>query len=188
MGDGAGGIGSPDTCLVVVRGPSGAGKSTVARRLRERMGRGTALVEQDYLRRVLMWEKDRPGAPNIGLIDTVVRHALGVGYSVVLDGILAADHYGPMLRELVADHVGTTVCAYLDVSWEETVRRHAGRPQAAEFTPAQMAGWFVPDDRLGVAGELVVPEGSTAGETVGALWAATGRADPGGGAAVVRPG
>ncbi|WP_036969959.1 AAA family ATPase [Promicromonospora kroppenstedtii] len=158
--------GSRQTCLVVVRGPSGAGKSTVAAALRRRMGRGTALVQQDYLRRVLMWEKDVPGGANISMIDIVVRHALDSGYSVVLEGILAVDHYGPMLTGLVADHAGTTVCAYLDVPFDETVRRHATRPQSAEFTPEQMAGWFTIDDRLGVDHEIVVGQASSAEETV----------------------
>lgn len=161
--------GRQETRLIVVRGPSGAGKSTVAKALRQRMGRGTALVEQDYVRRVLMWEKDTPGAANIGLIDTVVRHALDAGYSVVLEGILAVDHYGSMLTGLVSDHVGTTVCAYLDVPFAETVHRHATRPQATEFTVEQMAGWFDPDDRLGLEGEIVVGPESSADQTVEAI-------------------
>jgi energy-coupling factor transporter ATP-binding protein EcfA2 len=170
-------VGSQETHLIVVRGPSGSGKSTVARTLRGRMGRGTALAEQDYLRRILMWEKDTPGAANIGLIDSVVRHALGVGYSVVLEGILATKHYGAMLTRLVGDHAGTTVCAYLDVPFDETVRRHAARPQAAEFTPEQMAGWFEIDDRLRVPGEIVIGRESTTEQTVATLLASVERAD-----------
>lgn len=135
------------------------------------MGRGTALVQQDYLRRTLLWEKDLPGAVNIGLIDTVVRHALDAGYDVVLEGILAADHYGQMLRDLIGDHTGSSICVYLDVPWDETVRRHATRPQGAEFTTEQMAGWFEPDDRLRVEDEMVVSQESTAEETVERLLA-----------------
>lgn len=163
--------GSRETCLVVVRGPSGSGKSTIARALRERMGRGTALVEQDYLRRVLLWEKDVPGAVNIGLINTVVRHALDAGCHVVLEGILTASRYGDMLRTLAADHAGTTVLGFLDVSFEETVRRHATRPQSTQFTGEEMAAWWVPGDRLGVAGEMIVGQESSAEQTVRTLLA-----------------
>lgn len=170
-------VGSERTRLIVVRGPSGSGKSTVARTLRRRMGRGTALIEQDYLRRILMWEKDTAGARNIGMIDTVARHALDVGCSVVLEGILTADHYGAMLTRLVDDHTGITVCAYLDVPFEETVRRHATRPQATEFTVEQMAGWFQPDDRLRVPGEIIVPQESSTERTVETLLAAQPRTD-----------
>lgn len=133
------------------------------------MGRGTALVEQDYLRRTLMWEKDVPGGANIGMIDSVVRHALGVGYSVVLEGILSTSHYGAMLTRLVDDHAGTTVCAYLDVPFDETLRRHATRPQSADFTAVQMAGWFEADDRLDLPGEIVIGQESSAEQTVETL-------------------
>jgi uridine kinase len=39
------------TRLIVLRGNSGSGQSTVARAVRERYGRGCALVEQFHLRR-----------------------------------------------------------------------------------------------------------------------------------------
>lgn len=142
--------------LFVLRGPSGAGKSTIARLLRHELGRGAALVEQDYVRRRLLGERDEPGALNIPLIGTIAREALQRGRDVVVEGILAEVRYGDMLRALVAGHPGRSVCAYLDIPFEETARRHATRPQAAEFSVRDMAGWWSPDDRLGVPGELVV--------------------------------
>jgi hypothetical protein len=138
------------------------------------MGRRTALVEQDYVRRTVLWEKDRPGAVNVGLIDSIARHTLDAGYDVVLEGILYTSRYGAMLRTLVDDHAGNTVCAYLDVPFDETVRRHGTRPQATEFTPEQMAGWWEPDDRLGVDGEIVIGDPSTAEQTVERLLSAVG--------------
>ncbi|WP_448060765.1 AAA family ATPase [Cellulomonas hominis] len=124
--------GTPQTRLVVVRGPSGAGKSTIAQALRCRMERGTALIEQDYVRRTLLWEWDTPGALNIDLIDTVARRTLAAGRDTIVEGILTSARYGDMLRALLDDHVGTTVCTYLDVPFDETVRRHLSRPQASQ--------------------------------------------------------
>ncbi|WP_263119499.1 AAA family ATPase [Cellulomonas sp. RIT-PI-Y] len=46
--------------LLVLRGPSGSGKSTIARTLRTELGRRTTLVEQDQIRRTLLWEGDEP--------------------------------------------------------------------------------------------------------------------------------
>ncbi|MFD2024052.1 MULTISPECIES: AAA family ATPase [Promicromonospora] len=158
--------GNDSTRLVIVRGPSGSGKSTVARDLRERMGRGTALIEQDYVRRKLLWEKDTPGAVNISMIDTLTRHALDSGYSAVVEGIMHEVRYGDMLRALVADHRGTSAVAYLDVPFDETLRRHAGRPQAADFTPELMAQWWAQDDYLDLNGEIVVGPQIAAQETV----------------------
>ncbi len=67
--------GSKSSRLVVLRGPSGTGKSSTARRLREHLDRSVALIEQDYLRRIVLKELDVPGGANIELISTAVRFA-----------------------------------------------------------------------------------------------------------------
>lgn len=135
-------VGSAQTRLVVLRGNSGSGKSSVARALREAYGRGLAWVSQDLLRRIVLREKDRPGGVYVGLIDHVARYCLDHGYHVVLDGIFYADRSEPMLDGLRRDHLGRSCFYYLDVPWAETVRRHATRPQAAEFGVDDMRGWY----------------------------------------------
>jgi predicted kinase len=81
--------------LVVIRGNSGSGKTTAAREVRRRYGRGCALLEQDYLRRVILREHDtsrsNPVAPTF--ITTTARTALDLGYHVVLEGILHTERY-----------------------------------------------------------------------------------------------
>jgi predicted kinase len=161
-----GSVGSPDTRLIVLRGNSGSGKSTVARTLRETCGRGMAWVAQDLIRRTILWEKDRPGGVNIGLIDQIARYSLDQGYHVILDGILYADRYEPMLRGLSRDHRGRSAFYYLDVSIEETFRRHATRPQASEFGPGEMREWYRPRDLLATVRERVIPETSTLAQTL----------------------
>ncbi|VVJ22741.1 Uncharacterised protein [Amycolatopsis camponoti] len=104
----------------------------------------------------MLREHDVPGGLNIALIATICRFSLDAGYHVILEGILSTARYGPMLRQLAADHRGCSTFFYLDVPFAETVRRHTGRPQAVEFTPEDMRGWYVPDDRLGVADELII--------------------------------
>jgi hypothetical protein len=110
-------------------------------------------------------ERDIPGAANIGLISTVVRYALDHGYHVIVEGILHAERYAGMLDELADDHRGTTTFYYLDVSFEESLDRHATRPQAAEFGAEDMRGWYCAHDLLGVPGERVVPQNSTLAST-----------------------
>ncbi|CAM5287959.1 AAA family ATPase [Kitasatospora aureofaciens] len=171
--------GSRDTVLVVVRGPSGAGKSSVAAGLRAAYGRGLALVGQDLLRRTVLRERDVPGGANIGLISLVARHALDSGFHVVVEGILAAERYGPMLADLVADHRGRSHLYYLDVDFAETVRRHATRSQAAEFSPEDMAGWYRERDLLPGGAERVVPQDSTLAGTVARILADTALTPPG---------
>ena len=158
-------VGSDQTLLIVLRGNSGSGKSTVARALRDAYGRGLAWVSQDLIRRTILWEHDRPGAVNVGLIGQVARYSLDHGYHVVLDGILKADRYESMLAALARDHAGRTHFYYLDVSFEETVQRHATRPQAAEFTAEQMRDWYRRRDLLTAVTEHVIPQTSTIEET-----------------------
>ncbi|WP_380282372.1 AAA family ATPase [Kitasatospora purpeofusca] len=171
--------GSRETVLIVVRGPSGAGKSSVAARLRAAYGRGVALVGQDVLRRTVLRERDIAAGANIGLIDLVARYALDHGFHVVVEGILTADHYGPMLARLVAEHEGRSHLYYLAVDFDETVRRHATRPQATEFSPEDMACWYRADDLLPGGLEHVVPQRSTLDGTVRRILADTALTPPG---------
>jgi len=166
-------IGSRQTRLIVVRGNSGSGKSTVAKSLREAYGNGLAWVSQDLIRRIILKEKDRPGGANIGLIDQVTRYSLENGYHVVLDGIFYADRYEPMLAGLATDHRGVTRFYYLDVSMEETLRRHTTRPQAAEFGPDDMRSWYRPRDLLEGICERIIPETSTLTQTIALILAET---------------
>jgi hypothetical protein len=164
-------VGSDRTRLIVLRGNSGSGKSSVAMALREAHGRGLAWVSQDLIRRIILREKDRPGGVNVGLIDHVARYSLDHGYHAVLDGIFYADRYEHMLDGLRRDHLGRSCFYYLDVSWEETVRRHATRPQAADFGVDDMRDWYRPRDLLTAVREQVIPETSTLRETTSLILA-----------------
>jgi hypothetical protein len=125
-----------------------------------------AWVEQDYLRRIVLREHDRPGAPNIGLIDQTVRYALDHGFHVILEGILHSPTYGEMVRRLIADHAGVTGVYYFQLPFDETVRRHATRPLSEVVTPEQMRDWYQPCDLLGVPGEQVIDSSSSLDDTV----------------------
>jgi len=158
--------GSPTSRLVVLRGNSGSGKSTTARLLRERLGRGTAWVEQDQIRRILLWEKDHPGAVNIGLIDANVRYALDHGYDVIVEGIMDAGRYGDMLRKLTADHRGVTLHYYFDIPFEETVVRHGNRDWAHNVTAEMMRDWYREHDVLDGVDQVVIGPESAQEETL----------------------
>ncbi|MCW6003755.1 AAA family ATPase [Micromonospora sp. CPCC 205371] len=131
--------------LVVIRGNSGSGKTTTAREVRRDYGRGCALLEQDYLRRIMLREHDsrrtNPVAP-AAFIATTTRTALDLGYHVALEAILHSDRYGAVLHQLIDAHTGPTHTSYLDVSFNETVRRHRGRADSIDFTPEQVREWY----------------------------------------------
>lgn len=153
--------GTPDTRLVVLRGNSGSGKSSVAAALQRRRRRGeVAVVSQDVVRRQVLWARDTPGNPSIGLIDLTARYVLDAGISVVVEGILHPDRYADMLAQLVRDHRGQTRTYFWDLRFEETLRRHATRAKTAEFGEADMRDWWYGAARIPVLHE----------ETIGPEW------------------
>jgi predicted kinase len=160
--------------LIVVRGNSGSGKSSVAKSLREAYGRGIAVVGQDNIRRTILRDRDLPESANIGLIGQVARYALENGFHVVVEGILDARRYGPMLTALRDAHRGPAHFYYLDVSLQETISRHATRPQAAEFGPDDMRDWYVRLDLIPSLSERIIGEASTLAETTALILAESG--------------
>ncbi|MEW2583654.1 AAA family ATPase [Streptomyces virginiae] len=173
-------MGSAQTRLVVVRGNSASGKSSVAAGIRDRFGRGVALVGQDNLRRIVLRERDVPGGANIGLIDTVARHALDAGHHVVVEGILNAERYGDMLLDLLDDHRGVSRCYYLDVPIEETLARHATKTDPGlldQVSERELRAWYRERDLLPGGVETVVGARSALAETVARIMRETGLAE-----------
>ena len=128
--------------LIVIRGNSGSGKSSVAREVRRRYGRGCALIEQDYLRRIVLREHDSDGIGPVApaFIAATARTALELGYHVVLEGILHTARYADALHALIDQHPGPSHVFYLDVDFDETVRRHHTRPEPIPVTGAVQTG------------------------------------------------
>lgn len=85
---------------------------------------------------------------------------------MIIDGILYAARYGPMLDALHRDHRGMSRFYYLDVPFEETMGRRATRPQATEFGRAEMRGWYHERDLLPSGIEQVIPAESALQATV----------------------
>ena len=147
--------GNQSTCLIVLRGNSASGKTSAAWRIRERYGRGLAIVSQDVLRRDILRVKDQPANPAIGLIDLTTRYALDYGYHVVVEGIMGSKSYGEMLTSLVTDHAGRSACFYYDLEFDETVRRHAGKQNSHEYGPGLMREWYCQSDLIPALQETI---------------------------------
>jgi AAA domain len=160
--------------LIVIRGNSASGKSAVAAEVRRRHGYGLAIVGQDNIRRKVLREHDVPGGANIGLIDLTVRFALDHGFHVIVEGILSVDHYGRMLTALIADHADRCHAYYLDVPWDETLRRHATKPEAAAYGEREMRAWYRERDFLPDGLERVIPASSSLDATVRRIMAEAG--------------
>lgn len=152
--------------LVVLRGPSGAGKSTVARHLFDG-SRRAVLIEQDHYRFIFNVREGEAYSRSVrAMIRDNVLTALANGFDVILEGVLKAKGYREIFAEIVAAHPGPHYFFYFEVSFEETLRRHRGRNTVGLFTEEDMRSWYKAADLLGLAGERVIPEESSAAETV----------------------
>ena len=152
--------------LIILRGNSGCGKTSTARLLQRQLGYGTMLVSQDVVRREILRAKDSENNPAIQLIYDLCMYGNNVGYTVILEGILSNKKYGAMLRRLLDDFQGEKLIYYFDISFEETVRRHATKPNAHEFGESEMRQWWKDQDVLNVPGEQRIGEQLSQAEIV----------------------
>lgn len=155
--------------LIVLRGPSGSGKSSAARGIREGLGRGVAIIEQDYLRRIILREKDVPNGLNIQLIKKTTLFLLRNSYDVILEGIFDTDRYAEMFQEIIALHPKNNFFYYFNVSFQETVRRHQFKDNKDDFGEKEMKQWYKKEDFLAPAKEKIIPEQYTLEQTVQAI-------------------
>ena len=156
--------------LIILRGNSGCGKTSTARLLQRRLGYGTMLVSQDMVRREMLRVKDSESNPAIQLMYDLCMYGSNVGYTVILEGILSNKKYGAMLHRLLDDFQGEKLIYYFDVSFEETVRRHATKPNAHEFGESEMHQWWKDQDVLGVPGEQRIGEQLAQAEIVDTIY------------------
>jgi deoxyadenosine/deoxycytidine kinase len=144
--------------LIIIRGNSGSGKSSIARIVRDELGENTMLVPQDIVRREILHVKDRLDNPAIELIQKIVLYGKEIGYNVVIEGILSKKLYGDMLDELIIEFGDDTHIFYMDVSFEETLKRHNTKPNKDEYGAEKMKEWWLEKDYLSIESEKVIPE------------------------------
>ncbi|QIG40424.1 kinase [Microbacterium sp. 4R-513] len=126
--------------LIVLRGNSGSGKSTVARMLQARLG-NTALLQQDHFRRVIFNEKEQVSMAHAELLETAAVFCLRRDHHVVLDGIFDATRCEVTLMRIAASSDDARFFSF-DLTFEETLRRHAARAETCGFTADDMRGWY----------------------------------------------
>lgn len=147
-----------DSHLIILRGNSGSGKTTVAKLLFDHFHADAMLVSQDVVRRTMLRVKDVPDNPVIELIYRLCSYGNQLNKIVILEGILRRDIYGDMLTKLISDFNGLARVYYFDIPFDETLRRHATKPNAHEFGEAEMRQWWRSNDMLGVKEEQIFNE------------------------------
>ena len=134
--------------IIILRGNSGSGKTVVSKELQRKIGRGTFLIPQDFVRREMLFVKDYPGNPAVDLLLNLVLFGHENCEYVILEGILYSDIYARLfakIKELFADEI---YAYYFDLPFEETLRRHEQKAVSAEYGEAEMRRWWREKDFL----------------------------------------
>lgn len=137
-----------NTKLIVLRGSSGSGKSTVAKIMRASQERPMAIVEQDYLRRIVLKEKDAPNKLNIELIKKTAEFLLSNSYDVIMEGIFDKGRYSKMFEGIIEQHPSNNYFFYFDISFKETLHRHQHKSNRDDFGEKEMRSWYKQKDFL----------------------------------------
>ena len=133
---------------MVLRGPSGAGKSTVAKALAEELkalGQRSAYFDMDYFRQIIPG-RGLKGSESATVCSAMLlgalRGALECGHHVILEGIFSIRSFKSFLLDLQLEYSSRIYFFYINVNFEETLRRHQTRAKAAEFGSEDMADWY----------------------------------------------
>jgi predicted kinase len=100
------------------------------------------------------------------LLEQTVSYCLKKEYTVIVESILSKPKYKDTLVKLADSTAYTSHFFYIDVSLEETLKRHKTKPIADEVTDEQLRSWYQPKNYLDVPGEVIIDETSTLDETV----------------------
>ena len=148
--------------LIVLRGPSGAGKSTVANLLHSRVASKTALIDQDYYRHTMFNNLHTDLEAPRYVMFAGVKAALDHGYDVIVEGFLGMGKYKSYFDDLLAYHPTENYFFYIDVSYDETLRRHSMRNKSSQLTLEKMKELYSRTSPSHYPGEHIIPESMSA--------------------------
>ena len=133
------------------------------------MGGGTMLIPQDVVRRQILKTPDDHSNDAIEFIYEIATYGRKIGYDVIVEGILSKGKYGEMLLRLINDFRNESAIYYLDIPFEETVRRHNTRSKNQDFGENEMREWWKEKDYLDVEGEIILSAELSEDELVDAV-------------------
>lgn len=122
--------------LIIIRGNSGSGKTTVSKILQEKFGRNTMLISHDMVRMQILHAKDVEALP---LIMQLLKYGRQNSEITILEGILPV---------------------------EETLQRHATKPNRADFGEQDMRRWWIEKDFIDIIPEKIITKDLSVSDTV----------------------
>lgn len=132
------------------------------------------LVGEDKLRKMFSDHRSTPHPASEKLALEAVKIGLKHGYHVVYQGILNIKSGEFRPNDLLKLHPEAVYFFYLDVGFEETVRRHQTRYKQNDFGPDAMKRWWEYSSPLKHELETRIPESSSLEDTLQTISQVTG--------------
>ncbi|MDE7132957.1 MAG: zeta toxin family protein [Lachnospiraceae bacterium] len=153
--------------LVILRGNSGSGKTTVSKILQEKFGRNTMLISHDMVRRQILHAKDVEALP---LIMQLLKYGRQNSDITILEGILPVEVYMPLFELAVQEYGQDIFAFYYDLPFEETLRRHATKPNREDFGEQDMRRWWKEKDFINIIPEKIITENLSISDTADLIY------------------
>ncbi|MBD5455170.1 MAG: kinase [Lachnospiraceae bacterium] len=156
--------------LIILRGNSGSGKTTVAKELQKKFGRNTMIISQDVVRRDMLKVKDGPTTEALPLMRELLIYGKKHSEITILEGIMYADWYQPLFECAVCEFESEIYAYYFDLPFEETLQRHATKPNRADFGEQDMRRWWKEKDFIRIIPEKIVTKDFSISDTVNMIY------------------
>lgn len=153
--------------LIILRGNSGSGKTTVAKALQEKFGRNTMLISHDMIRMEILHAKDVEALP---LIMQLLKYGRQNSDITILEGILPVEVYMPLFEMAVKEYGEDIFAFYYDLPFEETLRRHATKPNRADFDEEDMRRWWNEKDFIHIIPEKTITKDFSISDTIDMIY------------------
>jgi thymidylate kinase len=144
--------------LIVLRANSGSGKSTIATLLHAAI-KNSVIIEQDYYIKYSAAAKtESQELARRARIFTDVNAALAAHDTVILEGVFDSRRYTDNFNDLLVAHPENNYFFYINVSFEETLRRHQQRDKRHKFGEKEMRDWYIAQDAFHYPFETIIDE------------------------------
>lgn len=153
--------------LIILRGNSGSGKTTVSKALQEKFGRNTMLISHDMVRMQILHAKDVEALP---LIMQLLKYGRQNSEITILEGILPVEVYMPLFERAVREYGKDIFAFYYDLPFEETLQRHATKPNRADFGEQDMRRWWKEKDFINIIPEKIITKNLSVSDTIDMIY------------------
>ena len=153
--------------LIILRGNSGSGKTTVAKALQQKFGPNTMLISHDMIRMQVLHVWSKEGIEkSLPLMIELMKYGRRHSEITVMEGILPAAEYASLFEAAVLEYGPDIHAYYYDLPFEETLQRHATKPNRNDFGEEDMRRWWKEKDFLPMIRETVFTKGLSVEDAV----------------------